>query len=252
MKTNLRHFLELNLGLLFVATSGPLGRFITIDSSLATFWRAFIGMIGMLLLAKLSGTKLRIEWRKHGILLIGTSALMVGHWITYFYSLDYSSVAVALTALYTFPAMTALLDPLLKRRKIPMLDLALALITFGAIYYISPPIHDGGKLGLAVGLGVTSALCFGLRNIWIAEISSIYPSITVMVYQLIFSSMMLLPFFFTAPSTIESSQWVALAALGLITTASGHTLFVRGIARFQPTTASLFMCITPIYGIALA
>jgi len=252
MNQKLRHFLELNLGLLFVATSGPLGRFITMESTLATAWRSFFGMIGMILLAKIIGANLTIDWRKHGIVLIGTSALMVGHWITYFYSLDYSSVAVALTALYTFPAITAILEPLIKRKRIPLLDLVLALITFAAIYYISPPLNSSGKLGLAVALGIASAFCFGLRNIWISEISNIYSSITIMVYQLIFSTILLIPFFFTVSSSSDTSQWIALVALGLITTASGHTLFVRGIARFQATTASLFMCLTPVYGICLA
>jgi len=252
MNKNLPQFLELNIGLLFVATSGPLGRFITIESTLATFWRAIFGMLGMLILAKIVGANLKVDWGKHGMVFIGTSVLMVGHWVTYFYALDYSSVAVALTALYTFPAMTAVLEPIIKRTRIPLLDLVLALITFAAIYYISPPLDEGSKLGLAVGLGLASALCFGLRNIWISEISNIYSSITIMVYQLIFSSLLFTPFFFLESSTSDTSQWIALVALGLITTASGHTLFVRGIAHFQATTASIFMCLTPIYGICLA
>ena len=252
MNKKLVHFLELNLGLLFVGTSGPLGRFITLDSSLATMWRSIFGMAGILILAKLVGTNLNIDWKRHGFILIGTSALMVGHWVTYFYSLDYSNVAIALTALYTFPAMTAILDPLLKRKAIPMSDLGLALITFAAIYYISPSFTTGSRVGLAILLGLTSALCFGLRNIWISQISTEYPSMSIMVYQLIFSSIILAPFYFTASSKAEPAQWVALVALGLITTAAGHTLFVRGIARYQPTTASIFMCLTPLYGITLA
>jgi len=252
MNKNLLHYLELNLGLLFVATSGPLGRYVTMESTLATMWRAIFGLIGIFIIAKLVKANLKIDWNKHWLVFVGTSALMVGHWVTYFYALDYSNVAIALTALYTFPAMTALLEPLFKKKRIPLQDLILALITFGAIYYISPPLDTGGKLGWAIGLGLASALCFGLRNIWIAEVSNVYPSMTIMVYQLLFSSLFLFPFFFTGSSSASSSQWIALVALGLITTASGHTLFVRGIARYKPTAASIFMCLTPIYGIILA
>lgn len=252
MNKNLLHFLELNLGLLFVATSGPLGRYITVESTVATLWRSVFGMIGIVIIAKIIGANLKINWKKHGMVLVGTSALMVGHWITYFYALDYSNVAVALTSLYTFPAMTAILEPLLRKVRVPLADLALALITFGAIYYICPFIQTEGKLGYAVMLGLSSALCFSLRNIWIARITSEYQSTTIMVYQLGFSSILLSPLYFTAPSAADTSQWIALVALGVITTASGHTLFVRGISRYQATTASIFMCLTPIYGIIIA
>lgn len=222
------------------------------ESTLTTMWRSIFGLLGIVIIAKVLRANLVIDWRKHGIILVGTSALMVGHWITYFYSLDYSNVAVALTALYTFPAITAILDPLMKRRRIPLIDLGLAIITFAAIIYIAPPLGASQQLGLAILLGLASALCFALRNIWIATISNSYPSITIMVYQLVFSTMLLLPLYFTGSSKASASQWVALVALGLITTAAGHTLFVRGITRYQPTTASIFMCLTPIYGILLA
>jgi len=252
MNKNPRHFFELNLGLLMVATSGPLGRFITMSSTLATFWRAFFGTVSILIIAKLIKASFTINWKAHGIILVGSSVLMVGHWVTYFYSLDYSNVAIAVTALYTFPAMTAILEPLINRTRIPLTDIVLAVITLVAIYIISPPISSSEKMGLAIGLGLISALCFSLRNIWVEKISHSYSGTTIMVYQLIFSTLLLTPFLFTASSETSSSQWAGLVALGLITTAGGHTLFLRGIARYQATVASLFMCLTPIYGVILA
>ena len=36
---------------------------------------------------------------------------MGGHWITYFYALKFSNVAIGMLSLYTFPVMTALLEP---------------------------------------------------------------------------------------------------------------------------------------------
>jgi len=249
---NITHFLELNLGLIMVATSGPLGRYITMTSSLATFWRAFFGLISIVLIARFLKASFAIDWQKHAVILIGTSVLLVGHWMTYFYSLDYSNVAIALMTLYTFPAMTAILEPLFERRRIPILDVGLALVTLMALYIIVPPLGVDGRIGLAITLGLASALCFSLRNIWISQISSVYSGTSIMVYQLLFSTIFLAPLLFTASSTTSGSQWTALIALGLVTTAGGHTLFLRGIARYRATLASLFMCLTPIYGICLA
>lgn len=39
--------------------------------------------------------------------------------------------------------------------------------------------------------------------------------------------------------------------LGIITTAIGHTLFLRGLNYYSATTASILACIVPVYGLSL-
>ena len=46
-------------------------------------------------------------------------------------------------------------------------------------------------------------------------------------------------------------QWPAMIILGVLTTALGHTLFLRGLNYYKPTTASLLACVVPIYGLSL-
>ena len=47
-------------------------------------------------------------------------------------------------------------------------------------------------------------------------------------------------------------QWVWILLLALLTTALGHTLFVKSFQALTPTTSSILSCIVPVYGILWA
>ena len=79
-----------------------------------------------------------------------------------------------------------------------------------------------------------------------------YDGTIVMMYQLLIVTAILSPAFYFIPVEINESQWYALIMLGAITTATGHTLFLRGVAFYKATTASLLACIVPVFGIVLA
>ena len=51
------------------------------------------------------------------IILIVSSLFMAGHWITYFYALKLSNVAIGMLSLYTFPVMIAFLEPVFLKVK---------------------------------------------------------------------------------------------------------------------------------------
>ena len=244
-------FLEFNLGILFISSSAVLGRYITTDSTLATLWRCLIAAACLWLMAGVLRYSKSFDWNRHGRVMIITSGLMAVHWTGYFYSLDYSNVSVALMTLYTFPAMTAIIEPIWRRKPIPGKDIGLALVVLMAIYIIAPPFSVSSDMQFAIGLGLFSAFCYSLRNIWITSISTYYSGTTLMMYQLAWMSVFLLPALIWIPIDLESTQWIAILILGVITTAAGHTLFMRGLTHYKATTASIMASIVPVYAITL-
>ena len=242
-------FLEFNFGIFLMSTSAVLGRYILASSTLVTLWRCAIGAFCLFLVGRLFKESFHFDWKRHGWIMGITSILMATHWTTYFYSLDYSNVSIALLTLYTFPAITAILEPIYYRRKIPLRDVILAGFVLLAIYIITPPLEEGSSIPLAIGLGLFSALCYSLRNILIIRITRKYSGTSLMMYQLFLMTLILSPFMLYIPMDYREVQWVAVLFLGVLTTAAAHTLFMRGLSYYSASTASLLASIVPVYAI---
>lgn len=196
-------FLEFNLGILFISTSAVLGRYITTSSSLTTFYRCIIAVFCLGVIVKILGHSYHFNWRKHGFVMIGSSVLMAFHWTAYFYSLDYSNVSIGLMTIYTFPAMTAIIEPIWHGRRIPTRDIVLAIVALCGIFVIAPPMTSSEDIQLAILLGVLSALAYSIRNVWIVKTSQEYAGTTFMFYQLGWMSILLLPFFIQSQERFE-------------------------------------------------
>ena len=242
-------FIEFNFGIFLMSTSAVLGRYILASSTLVTLWRCAIGGLCLFVIGKLFRESFHFDWKRHGWIMIVTSVLMAAHWTTYFYSLDYSNVSIALLTLYTFPAITASIEPIYYRRKIPVRDVILAGFVLLAVYIIMPPLVEGSSIPLAIGLGLLSALCYSLRNILIIRITRKYSGTSLMMYQLFLMTLILSPFMFYIPIDYGQVQWLAVLFLGVLTTAAAHTLFMRGLSYYSASTASLLASIVPVYAI---
>ena len=245
-------FLEFNTGILFISSSAVLGRYITLDSTHATWWRCILAAICLFVFQQLLRRNIHFDWRRHGAILILTSLMMAAHWTSYFYALDYSNVSIALMTLYTFPAFTAILEPLFWKTKMKRRDLLLAVISLIAVGIIAPPFQISGEVKLAVLLGLFSSILYSLRNIVITRITPYYSGTTIMMYQMFWMTLFLTIPLFWIPMDWGQIDWPAILILGIITTAMGHTLFMRGLAFYKATTASLMACSVPVYAVVLA
>src|SRR5690606_17841659 len=82
--------------------------------------------------------------------------------------------------------------------------------------------------------------------------TSHYSGTSIMLYQITILSLLLLPSLFFYDTSNISVQFPYIVALGLLTTAIGHTMIVSSFKHFSVSTASIITSITPIFGIILA
>ncbi|NJC25382.1 DMT family transporter [Neolewinella antarctica] len=243
--------LQLNVAMVFVGTSGVLGRFVPVPAPVAIWWRASIAAALLIAFCLFKGYSFKLRNNKQTKTILLSAVLMTAHWITYFYALKLSSVAIGMLAIFTYPAMTTLLEPLVLKKPFVPRHLLLGVLVIYGVYLLAPSfdLADGATLGLALGL--LSALIYALRNLTVKkEIADVQGSV-VMVYQTVIASIILLPIWwlFEAVPTAEAMPY--LLGLGLLTTAIGHTLFLACFRFFSVSTVSLLSCIQPIYGILL-
>jgi len=252
MKKNqhLRNILELNLAMLFISTSGALGRYIDMPVPVIIGFRALIACLLLFGYCKWKGFSFSTASKDRSTIFL-SGVLMGLHWITYFYSLKLSNVAIGMLSIFTYPVITALLEPILLKTKFQKIHLLLALLVLIGIYFLVPDLDFGNSYTKAVLLGVLSAICYSLRNIIMKTKVTDYNGSVLMWYQLVIVTVFLGPFLFMMNSSGITEQWLPTVTLALLTTAIGHTLFLQSFKRFSITTASIISSVQPVYGIII-
>ncbi len=247
---HLRNVLELNLAMLFISTSGALGRYIDMPVPVTIGFRALLAGIILFLFCKWKKISFRIASGDR-FTIVFSGILMGLHWITYFYALKMSNVAIGMLSLFTYPVITSFLEPILLKTKFQKMHLVLGSLVMLGIYFLVPDFSPENSYAKAVGLGVTSALCYALRNLIMKTKVSNYHGSLLMWYQLVIISILLLPALFVMDSSGIVTQWPWILVLAILTTALGHTLFLFSLKRFSATTASIISSIQPVYGIVI-
>ena len=238
--------------MLCVCSSGVLGRYVPLEPGPAIWWRCFLAGLLLWAYCRYRGFTLGIGRGKESWAVLLSGVLMAVHWVTYFYALKLSSVAVGMLAIFTYPAMTTLLEPLLTDKKLEPHHLGLAGLVVVGVYFLAPgdfSLENDMFIGMLFGL--FSALIYSLRNIMMkAQVKRLNGSV-VMLWQVMVSAVLLLPFLFFSEAVPSLEAVPYLVCLALVTTAIGHTLFLGAFKHFSISTASLLSCVQPIYGILL-
>ncbi|SDR68239.1 DMT family transporter [Gramella sp. MAR_2010_147] len=247
----LTNILQLNFAVLLISTSGVLGRYITLHPVITIFYRCVIAMIVFYLFCRWKGIDLKIENKKDLLKMILGGILMGVHWVTYFFSLQFSSVAIALLSLFTYPVITAFLEPVLFKTRFNNIHIALGLLVLAGIYFLSPTFDLENDSFIAIILGVASAVFYSLRNLLMKREVERYNESALMFYQILVISVLLLPSLFFSEFIEVANQWKPLLVLAVLTTCIGHTLFLKSFKNFSITAASIMSSIQPVYGIAL-
>ena len=179
-------------------------------------------------------------------------ALLATHWVSYFYAMQVSSVAVGVIALYTYPVITVFLEPLFHGEKPHIVDLLSSIAVLFGIYLIVPDFSLGDNMTMGVISGVFSALMMSLRNIMQRRYFSAYSASHALLYQTLVVVLVLFVFTGTEASAIEGKQWWLLVLLGILFTALPHTLFAHALLHLKAKTVSLIACVQVIYAAIFA
>ncbi|MFC0522883.1 DMT family transporter [Pontibacillus salicampi] len=174
---------------------------------------------------------------------------VAGNFTFYFLSIEASSVAVAATLMYTAPVFVLLASFLLRLEDstwfkwtcITVVLIGISLLT--NIYNSSSTVTITGAL-LGLGAGISYALfIFGFKN------ASAYskPQTTLTIALFTFC-LILFPFLNRqeAASVLTSSDVGWFILLGFIGAGFSFVLYIYGVKRTRPTTASMIAMVEPV------
>lgn len=252
-KHSASHYSHLLLSILFIGTSGPLGRLIHLSPLGIIFFRSLIALGFLYILIRLLGKSYHIHDKKRKNYILISGIFLTAHWVTYFFSLQLSSVAIGMLSMFTYPVITVILEPFYLQQKFKPIQIPVAMIAFLGIYIMLPSFDISNNNTLGIMIGILSGFLYACRNLLLKKHAHDTDGMVVISHQLKVVSILTFPFLFFVPVsfTTITSNWYYLLFLGLVTTALGHTFYVKSLRHFSAATVSILSNFTPVVGIVL-
>ncbi|EWH09743.1 membrane protein [Catenovulum agarivorans DS-2] len=244
--------LQVHLGVLLLGGTALFSKIIPLDGAAISFVRACVAAVVLTILVKAREGRIRLNSLRdyrNGMIL---GVLMSVHWVTYFYAMQLSTVATGMIALYTYPVMIVLIEPLLHKQFPNKMDFLMALVVLTGVGLMVPELSLESEYTLGILLGVLSAVFFAARNIMSHKVFSHYSGMKNMMFQSSIIACVLLPFEYQDLAGISLSTLLWILLLGVIFTALPHSLIVNGLRYLKAKTMSLVSCLSPFYGTIFA
>ena len=249
---HLKHVLWLTIATIFISTSGALGKFIEMPIPVIIWWRCALAALFIYGFCKYKNIRLNIHTGQDKLTFFISAVFLGAHWITYFYALKLSNVAIGMLSLFTFPLITAVLEPFFSKVKFDPFHILLGLLVLLGIYFLAPEFDLESAQLKGVLFGLLSAICYAIRTLMLKQHVASYNGSMLMFYQVAILTIVLVPSLFIFETSAIETQFPYVILLALLTTAIGHTMFVKSLKYFKVSTASIISSTQPIFGIIIA
>ena len=235
--------------------TGILGQLITLEESLLVWYRMGLTAIMMFAYIKLIGVFKILPFEE--LKKIASVAMLITfHWLTFYGSIKYGSVSVAMICLSSLALFTALLEPLINKTKLRQEELIFSVIALAGIVVMFRSLSNQW---LGIILGLISAVFSALFTIFNKSLIKYYDARLLSFYE-ISSGFLMLTILLPVISVVlpfdhfvaTSSDWLWLLILSLFCTVLAFNLSLSSLRHLTPFTVNLAINLEPVYGIALA
>lgn len=255
MNNKTRAYLEIHIAVFLFGFTGILGKVIQLSEAGIVWYRLLITCVSLMFIPQVWRSFRRLD-RKKLLQLTGVGVLVCIHWVLFYGSIKYSNVSVSLSCLATASFWTALIEPLLLRRRFKYYELILSFLIVPGMYLI----FFFGKFyltGIIMGLlaAILAAVFATLNKRMITKTGALTLTFIELGGGWVFLSLML-PFYFDwfpgAGFIPDWADWGYLLILGLLCTTLAYVLSVRALRSLSAFAANLTINLEPVYGILMA
>lgn len=247
-----RSLIYLSISILLGGFVGLFPKWISLSPGSIVFIRSVIAAVAIATL--LFVRKEAFVWPnfKTSLLIMLLGGLLGLHWVSYFHSIQISTVAVSMISLFTYPVMIVFLEPLIFHSTLEVVDVILALIVFIGIMILVPELNFTNHVTLGVSWGLVSALLFSLRTIFSRKYVQDFSGSIIMFFQFFAAGIVTLPLFILRENTILREDWLLLLVLGVFFTAFAHTLIIMSLKLLKAKSIGIISAAQPIIGVLAA
>jgi len=243
---------EIHVAVFLFGLAGLFGKWLLISPTLIVLGRVFFASITLGLILWISRESIIIAPSRIYVYLFLLGLLLSVHWITFFQSIQVSTVAVGLLSFSCYPVLTSFLEPLFFKERLIKVNIFYAFLCIFGIFLIIPRFNLENSIYRGVLWGVFSGITFAGLTLFNRKLSQQYSSLVIAFFQDLFAAALLIPFFFILRPRLTTKDLILLGLLGVFCTAGAHTLFIKGMRHIKAQTASIIHSLEPVYGIILA
>jgi len=246
---------SLYLSIFLLSLTGLFAKLIPLDATSIIQLRSVVAAAGLALYIALQKRSFKLSRKRTYIGVYGLGILLGLHWVTFFHAMQISTVAVGMLAMFTFPVVTILLEPLFTQNRIKAGDVFAGItVLVGLTIMVGADLTDLKKpVTLGVISGTSSAILFALRNLLQKYRFDGESSDSLMLHQVIAVALMLAVFVdYPRVESLEAVSFLKIFLLGIFSTATAHTLLVFSLKQLPAKTVALIQCLQPLIAAVLA
>jgi drug/metabolite transporter (DMT)-like permease len=245
----------MHIAVLLWGFTGVLGRAINLSEYPLVCYRMLLTTLILITILYFRKQWKILSWAEAKIL-FGIGCIIAIHWVAFYGSIKYANASIALICLSTAGIYTALLEPLIFKRKVQLSDIIFSLIAFAGmmlIYKVELHFNKG------IWFGLIAAMLSAVFTLMNKKVINKYESQLVAAYEIgggLILLILLFPLYNLVfvqtkfiPSTADFGYLIILA---YFCTVLGQSLALSALKKLSPFTVILSVNLEPVYGIALA
>lgn len=248
-------FIKLHFSILLAGFTGLFGKLISLNEGLLVWYRMMFAAIILFGILKVCN-KLQSISRKEQLKIAGTGFILGLHWVFFYGSIKMANVSVGVVCFSLVGFFTALLEPIIIRRRFKIKELLFSLITVAGILLIFQ-FDTRYRTGIITGI-ISSALA-ALFTITNKKVGAQHPSRIMLLYEMaggFLGLSCLLPlylYFFPVETMLpDMNDFLYLLLLALVCTIGLYLLQIQVLQKISAFTLNLSYNLEPIYSIILA
>lgn len=244
----------LHFTVLLWGTTAILGKSIHIAALPLVFYRVAIVTVLMAAVLARRRVPFAVSWWRAAEL-GGAGVLVALHWVLFYAAVKLAGVSIAVLCLSTITFFTALLEPLVFRRRARWHELLLgALVVLGVVLLLRLEVHGSAK---GYAMGIASAFFSAAFGTWNGSLVLRERAERVTFYELAAAGIACGVCFvafggFVAPWDVTLVDWGLLALLAVACTLLPWLWSLRVLKTLSPYTVAISVSLEPVYSILFA
>ncbi|MFC4728294.1 DMT family transporter [Coralloluteibacterium thermophilus] len=252
--------LQIHTCVLLWGFTAILGKLITLAALPLVWWRMLLVVAALALVPRVWRGLRALPWRLVGAY-AGVGVLVALHWLTFYGAIKLANASVAATCIALATAFTAVVEPVLARRRFSRRELALGLGVLPGVALVVGGVSVDMRVGIAVGaLSALLVALFGSLNKRLVEHAD---PLTVTAVELGAGTLALtllaplMPLIFPAFAGAlfalpDARDAVLIVVLSLACTLLPFALSLVALRHMTAFAAQLAVNLEPVYAIVLA
>jgi drug/metabolite transporter (DMT)-like permease len=253
-KELLKYNLLLHVVVVILGFTAILGKLITLPAYELVWYRMLIAFMALAVITFFKKQSLALPV-KDILALSAIGVIIAVHWICFFQAIKVSNVSVALGCLSVSTLFTSLIEPLVQRRRLSLIEVAIGFIIIVGIYII---FRFETHYLMGIIYTILASLFSSLFSVLNKQISLKYKPDVTAFYEMLSGFICITIFLFLVKDYAEirlvlnTPNLIYLLLLGTICTAYAFAATVKIMQKLSAYQVVLAINLEPIYGILAA